>query len=444
MPSRTEQRPQEKPQLGQRTGAQQGDDVASFLGGLQGFSEVEAGTFKTYRKMREHPTIALARAVAGAPIRAADWSFEATDGAPAGAREQIEAWMIDYKDWLIHNCLFAFDYGYQAFEVVVAEQDGAYVFRKLKPLLPDATTILVDKKTGSFQGLKQKEVTLNPANCFVYTYDMEAGNYYGRSRNENCRQWWKADLDLLTRQGQYVTKVAGIIPMVHYPPGKGADAGGTERSNYDNAKKLLERLGTGHGVAVPNRLVSWAQDLVSRGIDPSKVRAWTIDILEAGTAHGSDFVEQHRHFESQLMRGWLVPERAATEGQAGTKAEAEAHADIAMVVAEWSLAEMIRHINWYLVDRLLLWNYGPQAMGTVRIVPSPIVDEQVALLRSLLKSVFTAQTIDLFAQIVDVESVLKQLGLPLLEDGAREPATKGIDVPAGNNGDGNGRVSAEA
>ncbi|GAG39291.1 unnamed protein product, partial [marine sediment metagenome] len=107
------------------------------------------------------------------------------------------------------------------------------------------------------------------------------------------------------------------------PPTEGKTSSGAVINNTDVAKGLLRDVGAGMGIHLPNELAPWAREYIKAGGNPRDVRAWTIEFLEVSLALGADFVAQKRHYESLFMRALLVPERAATEGQSGTKAEAE-------------------------------------------------------------------------------------------------------------------------
>jgi len=146
---------------------------------------------------------------------------------------------------------------------------------------------------------------------------------------------------------------------------------------------------------------------------------------------------------SQLLRGYLVPERAGIEGQFGTKAEAEAHTDIVLFEGQWTLDDLIRHLNWYIVDQLLALNYGEAARGTVWIEAEPIIDEQAGLLRELVKSVISSDTIDIFQTWTDVDQILDQLGIPRRPEGEGVPTEEGIlrTVLGGNSKGQAGRVA---
>lgn len=430
MPDPTKQITTKGPSPTELTGPQAIDGGAG--GGIVGvhmgtpgfeFSGRKRITYAEARRIRSHPIVTFARALATAPMRAADWSYEHDEGFEQ-QRDYIREQMTPLREWLLHNALFALDYGWAPFEKVFEVQawEGRPVLglRKLKPLLVDKTNILVESSSGSFTGLRQGRIDLLAAQAFVYTYDPEAGDLYGRGRHESIRAEYAADLGLTKRQGQYLTQIIGGKPICHYPPGTSRDASGAEDSGFKRAKEALERLGTGQGIAVPNQLMQYAQDLVKQGVDVSKLRPWQFEILEPKTAHGDEMTNTHKHLESRLMAGWLVPPRSGLEGQYGTKAEAETHADAGLLIADLTLQELIRHVNWYIVDQLLALNWGEATRGHVQIVTAPLQDEAKHRLWALLKAVFSPQNADTLFTMLDADATFEQLGLPKVDDTINE------------------------
>ena len=79
---------------------------------------VPKGNYNTWRRMRDNPTIALARAIANAPIITSEWSIEANDDVPNERVEFIQS--VFRKIWsaIIRDTLLAQDYGFSAFEKI--------------------------------------------------------------------------------------------------------------------------------------------------------------------------------------------------------------------------------------------------------------------------------------------------------------------------------------
>ena len=390
---------------------------------IPGFGKPQPSTIKTYRKMRSNPTIAIARMAATAPIKAAPWSFEARDDAPKGALELIEHSLESVLRLIVREMLRSLDVGYYPFEIVWELRESrdfglplALVPRKIKPLLPEKTEVLVDKSNGAFAGLKQGGVTLESIESLVFTYDGEAGNFYGRPRNENIRKVWTAWDQTLDRIGQFTGKVAGVIPIIRYPIGEAKDASGATNPTFEIAKTVLDNLGRGKGIAWPFEIAPWAADLLKAGVDVSSLMAWQISFLETKGQHAKEMTDVMRLLDSYLTRGWLVPERAVTEGQHGTKAEAGEHADIALQASEEVLLDIALCINWYLIDKILILNYGADAAGTVTATPAPLADEQKAFFRAIMKQVLTQPaTVDLLFSLVNVDAMVERSGLPKSE-----------------------------
>jgi len=306
------------------------------------------------------------------------------------------------------------DYGWQPFEKVWEIRKGRLVYKKLKALLPEQTMVQVEKQTGDFLGLKQKNVILPTTNVFVYSHDAEGTDLYGRSRHENIREHaWFPWTELMKKLLMYATKVSAIIPMIEYPPGVSKTVDGREESNFNLAQVFLTALGKGRGLAMPNTLAAHATDMLRSGIDLDQLRAWRISFLEGKGTHGRDLTNMARYYDSLMLRGWLIPERAATEGQFGTKAEAGTHSELALLMANLVYDEMLRQLNSYVINPLLIYNFGMDAINSVRLVRTGLDPAILLFLRTMIEKVLTAPVnTDLFFEYLDVDTILDQIGLP--------------------------------
>lgn len=408
----------------ERTGQQTDKNTTdtSLLKGVFGSAQPGAqplpSTFATYRKMRENPTIALARMVATAPIRCSEWTVEADDGVP---EEQVKFVQDNVtKIWhnLINDSLLALDYGYAPGEQIYDASEGQICIARVKPLLVDKTTILTDEH-GNFNGLKNKanktEVELEPSESFLYSYDCEAGNLYGRARHENIRATaWCEWMDLQKKRARYFKKSAGAVPMVHYPDGEATDAGGAKLPNYRLAKMLIDHLQDGNGICFPTMMKPWAAELARDGRAGEDMEAWRVDFLETKAQHGAEFTDAMRHCESLMLRGWLVPERAASEAQkAGSRADSETSADFAMLAVDLTLHDLVQCINDQIVNPLLVLNYGDKAKGTVRIKRAGVAPALQAFFRQLIQATLQQPSnVMLMLKAIDLNSLIAAAGLP--------------------------------
>jgi len=382
------------------------------------YTKPHPGTFKTYRQMRNNPTIALARIIATSPCRSAKWIVENDDDANEDAVELVQDVADELLgDWLSWACL-ALDFGFQSWEQIWVD-DGEYQKPdRLKPLCPEMTEILVDADHGNYAGLKQEDLKLPTEKTIHYSYDAEPGNLYGRSRHENCRETAWAEWEILRKRLQrYTKRVAGATPIIIYPQGEDVEASGAKRSNFDIARQIMAALEDCDGVAMPNMLMNNANiaDILRNGGDPSKLRTWFIDFIEAKDSHGGEFKELMTYHDQLMMRGWLVPERAATEAQTGgSRADSESHGEIAAAVGESVLDDMLSTWNKQLVNRILAVNFGRASAGTVRVVRVPLTAAQKRFYQGFVQQFMVEPSnIDLLLKAVNMPALLKQADLPV-------------------------------
>ena len=391
-------------------------DALGIITDIPGFSSAPGGNYNTYRKMRTNPTVALARAVATTPLRAASWSVVAEDEYD---KEEVTSFIqkeieVHWRGF-IKNLLFALDYGWAPFEIVWdINQDGRWVYRKLKHLIVDKTKIIVKKDTGVFDGLQNISTVLPAKKCFLYSYDAEGGNLSGRSRHENIRSTaWVYWDQVMEKFGKYFTKISGIIPMVEYPEGESQDESGATIDNFTIAKKVLQQLGSGNGITMPNTLIRWAEDAVFKGVDVSKLKSWQISFIEAKGQHGNSYNTSLRYTDSLIMRGWLVPERTALEGQHGTKAESGTHGEIALQISDLLFDEILEYVNWYLVNPLLIYNMGPEWENRVWLEKADMNPLLRKLLSDMMGKILTEpMNMDLVSNWLDINAILDNLAIP--------------------------------
>jgi len=376
-------------------------------------------SYEVYRIMRRHPTIAIARACATAPILASKWSVEADDGVSDDYVKFIDEQISSIWDAYIKNSIFSLDYGFQVFEKIFAvnEDTGLIGIGKIKPLMPDLTKFVVDKKTGELKGVRNNAVELKTSDVIVLVNDKEGDNYYGNSRMENCWEAWKRWKEIDGKFQTYITKVSNVIPMIEYPPGESRDVTGATVDNFKIAQSVLRELGKGAGIAMPNTLAEYVSELSRLGGNVKDMRAWNIDFLEVGSSHGSEYETMMDKYERLMIRGWLVPERAISEGKFGTKAEAETHADIALLITNLVYRSIISVLNEQLVNDLVRYNFGDDYVGKIKVIGSELDKDQQEFYREILKGVLTnPNNVDLLIQWLDVDALVDVAGLPKGQD----------------------------
>jgi hypothetical protein len=374
-------------------------------------------TYEKLREMRLDPTISLARRLTIAPVLASQWSVEEEEGAPEGAKEFISEQMQPIRiDLLEAGFLGCLDFGWQPFEKVYKlNAQGQVIIDKIKPLLQDLTIIIVDPDTGAYEGLQQtsdegSETSIAKANAVLLNIDVEGTNWYGRSTLANAEaaydSWLKSD----SAADRYGSKVAGAHWVVHYPVGKTPfGAGGTLTDNYEIARAILTNLQAAGAVCLPSSLSAFTDT-----VDATAQPQWRIELL-SDSSGGATFTDRQKYLDALKVRALDLPERAVLEGQFGTKAEAETHASLAITGMDMRHRGMVRSFNAQIVNDLLTFNYGPDAVDSVYVEPAPITDLALQFLRTTYIAFLTDESSKLqeMAQ-VDFEAFRDRLGIPTL------------------------------
>ena len=394
-------------------------------------SDAACGSYKTYRDMLNHPTLALCHAAATAPIIAAGWSVESDDDAPEEAVRLIEDVFDKQRTHVLVQACRAIYYGWQSFESVWGvDDDGRLVIEKFKPLVPDRTQIVIDKDHGGVLGIRQDSVQLDNGHCLVFTYDQEGDDPYGRSRMENVRKWayrpWTVGAGKLE---QYQGKAAGVVPVVRYPAGQGVDAQGRTIDNSVAAAAILSRLSSASGIIAPSTVPDWAMDAIRAGSDMEQMLSWQFSFLETRSGHGSEFMASLSYQDKLMVRGYLLPERSILEGQFGTKAEAGVHGDIAVLISQQWLDTIIAELNRQAVDDILEVNFGKEARGKVYLKAGPIQDTEVALYQSIVTALLASNP-DMAKADLDFDAMYDALKLPKYQEDLSEQGIVDPEVPS--------------
>jgi hypothetical protein len=355
------------------------------------------------------------------PILSSDLTFESDDDTPPLVVDFIRSQYEGVAPSLREQLLRSLDFGARSLEqsyTPVNFQGRPLVgIKRFKPLRPENTQVLVDPDTGDYAGLRNGAVDLLPEETLHFAYDMEDDDYYGRARLENVREraWWP-HYCLEKRLGQLAQKVSQIIPIVKGPlSSREKDTEGNEISGYDAGMALLNALITGDGVMVEN-MASSIDDVIGNP-ELAKMAKWDVEPYDTGqSATGiSGIIEGLRYYDSLKLRGMLRPERTATEGQHGTKAEVAEQADVGLAEGDSLHRRMLQVINWHSVNRLLLWNFGERMVGKVRLVGSPLIDEKKAIFRWIWTTLLANPAVlDLVVANLDLDAIAETLGVPLI------------------------------
>lgn len=412
----------------EKTRAQSVSLVPSFDGVLPPTND--GAWLSIVRLMRRHPTIALARNLAIAPALASVWSVESTDEAPEESVNFIKDQLIPKQLRMMRTAMLGnIDFGWQGFEKVFkVDGNKQVILHKMKPLLQDMTEILVDVKTGAFRGLRNtpvggEHIDLDLSKSMLFSVDVEGTDWYGEPVMRNVEAAYNSWDVVNKAANRYDKKIAGSMWVVHYPLGTSMFQG-AEIPNDEIADILLNAMESSGAIKVPRQIETLSADLDAQAPD-----AWKIELLSDKGAAKAAFIDRQNYLDKLMIRGFSMPERAVLEGQFGTKAEAEAHADFAITNIELRHRLFVDDVNMHITNQLMRLNYGERSSGTVWVAPTPLADSQTAF----LKTVYTVLLgnpegfMELLDKI-DMMALSEKLGIPISPDAERDDNVDDSDL----------------
>jgi hypothetical protein len=383
-------------------------------------------SYQTYRAIRKHPTVAMARALSAAPILAGKWSTKAKDGVPDEMVMLIQDEIIAKRREYLRAAGFGrIDFGWVSFEKVLkVRTDGFWGLEKLKPLLQDMTTIVVDQY-GRKIGVKQRitqEIFLGMDQCVILSFDVEGTDWYGNSLLENARLTWNDWMEANEGAKRYDAKQAGALFVVHYPSGETEDESGTLRPNTELASEMLVTMQSSGGLTIPGQI---------QQTPDGEEQAWRIEILSDASGQQPTFIARLDYLDKMLCRALLQPERSILEGQNGTRAESEVQGDLAILNAQQTNEDVVDGLNKQVVGPLLAVNYGEEYRDAVEIEAAPLVDDKLSFLKEVYRTILAIPDGGLAeSSAIDMDALKDRIGIPKASevDDSSEQIIPGVDA----------------
>lgn len=381
------------------------------------------GEYATYRLMDDHPTNTLARQLFIDPICAAPFTAEGIDDSvPPEWVDEVKNQLLPQMGVLLPAALVCMGYGWAPFEKIWTKENGTYTLR-LRPIQHDHTLICLDKNTGNFAGLQVAgpDNFLGLDKCWVATNRPHVGMYGHRvydAAYEAFVSWMQSRSD----QRKLRAKIAGILPILFYPPGS-TIVNGVIKDNGDVANIILQQIGMGTGTAMPSEQFS-AQD-IARDPKLASTSLWRLEFYDAGslTPAQEGILKELTYDDVLMFRAWGMPERSGMEGHHGTRAEAGVHSDNSITGKELvanSVADQMTAGNRFtmmpgLADDILRYNFGPQAVGKVRLKAPPLADAKLDPKLKAFLSLMSSTNVPLTTGIVkstNIDNWMRDIGIP--------------------------------
>lgn len=383
-------------------------------------SLTDYGTYSQYRLLRKDPTVALGRGLLVSGVLAGAWSVEHDEDARPDVVDFVKT-LLPMREDIMRTAVGygRVDFGWMPYEKIYTVVNGLIVMR-LKPLLHDITTILIDSK-GNIAGYRQNNmqsalpVDIPIEKCLHIVFDVEGSNHYGVPLLENVRAIQTSWTDCDAGAKRYDKKIAGSHWVVHYPPGT-SEVDGETVENAEIARQLLTALESSGSMSLPSTTASCIQELTDAAV--AALYQWDVKLISDTSSRQPQFGERLKYLDSLKIRGLILPERSMLEGKFGTKAEAGEHIGLAITGMEGIDTAITRQINRQVVDELLLLNFGADAVGKARLAAAPLVDLKAAFLRKLYLALAPNET-----GTIDTVALKEQLSIPILKEQENDRGT---------------------
>jgi hypothetical protein len=374
-------------------------------------------TWQGVNCLRRDPTIKLVRELAVSAPVATPWTIEATPEAPEGAQEFIAKHLLPHKLLLVQNAFFGtIDYGFAPFECIWQTNDDLeQIIIEYKQLLQEWTWIVIDKNSGRFLGFSNepidgRQVLVMFSKALNVTIEVEGTDWYGVSVFEALIETNNNWEDSNSSAKRFDSKMAGAQWIVYYPTGKTrySKNEGKETDNGVIATDILKSLEASGGTAIPDEIQQWMD-----ATGEEQKGKWRIELISATTNSSVHFTDRLKYLDNLKARAFGFPERSILEGKFGTKAEAETHADAAILNMDRKHRVVTKHVNKGPVNSMLEYNFGPRAKNTVFAQVAPINDSRLALLRDIYSRIMQQGDLALEEMTnLDMQAIREQLGLP--------------------------------
>lgn len=380
--------------------------------------------FEKLRAMRRDPTISLARETAVAPIIGSTWSSEITEkNVSEEQKVAVDRYLLPYRQRFMRTALLGeIDFGWRAYEKVFVSVVDTQLNRriiipnKIKPLLNDNTWARYSPE-GDFDGLLHSDpngkgwFSIDYGHSLFANFDDDGlGNYNDPRlmRVEGPYDEWHTVNNAAKR---FDEKVAGAVWVVHYPTGMQPEYKGEKNvDNHRVAQDIVYQIKASGHLIIPSKLQASVQDVIDNLGQPG----WKIELIEAGD-HQHAFTARLEYLDKQKIRGLGVLERAITEGNYGTKAEAESHINLMLLNMQLKHEDLTDYWNREVVDQFTYLNWG--VISSVKFIAQPLADARREVLTNLFTQLLTnPESMSEILSMVNVKEIVKDLKIPMLSD----------------------------
>lgn len=385
---------------------------------------INVHSYAYYRTLREYPVIKLTRNIILGALLNAEWMISDGEDAPAGASELLEC-LIDNREEMLEPIMMSLiDYGFHSSETMWGKKNGSLEFRGIKQLIPDMVWIVTHGWSGKYLGLRELYLAIPAIKTLMITHQQEGTQFYGVPWIHGAAWHYEQMLKSSESRQRYSRLVAGAFREIKYP--KGVDSIGCD--NGVRARQAGDIMKAGGTVYVEK---DWTPEaLANASKEAIEARSWEFNIKGDQSQRQHSFIEEEEYLDRMMIMGCSMPVRAILESSGekyGSSSDSEQHSNLALSYVEYYHKKLTKCINKQIVDVLLEMNYGPDAVGTIKLLTTPIHDDSKILFQDILKK--GLDNPNEFAKI-DHQEIRDRFHIP--ENENPEPSIE-VDAPGNTN-----------
>lgn len=405
----------EPPKLGPAFGNWAGRDIGyiSLPGGAALQFDTSRLTLEDFRAMRDHPQVNASLTVLTFMMHGLDWKIESEDKKLA---QKIEDNLRETWTRLIRGLSQAYWAGFSpiAIEYENDVPNRQIVVNKFKDLLPEECR--VNWKTvegyapegrvkpkfkiydGFVQGYSSNTNPIPVENTLWYPLLMENGDYYGKKLLRSAFMPWYFSILMHLFSNRYFERFGEPTPVGRAPFEDTIDTGeGKSVSGKQAMDNILSNLRSRGVVTLPND-----RDPVTKEFD------YSIEYLES-QMRGVDFERYLTRLDEEISLSIFTPVLLLRTADVGSYNLGVGHMQMYMWMLNALAGDLKEYIDNYVVDRLRLFNAGPNA-APVKWVYRKMGKENVETIRAIVTALVTGNRAN-----VDFEELSAVTGLTITE-----------------------------
>lgn len=381
------------PKLGEKFGAGwagEGKIRMQLPGGGMLLFDLDRLTLQDFRAMRNHYQINISLSLLSFMVHQVPWRIE---GGDEKARAFVEDNMREVWTRMVRAISPAFWAGYAPviLQFENDRSDGKIRITKFKDVEPEWACVnwknvdgyappgAVKPKIKVFDGMNiiGQQGPIPPENVLWYPLLMEAGDHYGRKLLKPAFPSWFFSQIIHLYVNRYFERFGEPVPIGRAPFDRNEpDGQGGTVNGKEVMENILSAMRSRASVVLPNDKII---DSVSGGKQDYE---YQIEYLES-QMRGADFERYLSRLDEEMSLGIFTPVLLYRTADVGSYNLGEAHERMFLIMTNSLIGDLAEYINRYVINRLVDFNFGPNARKGIRLVPHMMGNQAQATLAQL-------------------------------------------------------------